>query len=247
MKKFIPFKKEIPFKSQIAEITSISLEHNIHKSSDYEISGDFIVSGEYKATDTSVMTQEFKFDLPFEVSMSDIYDIDDVSIDIDDFYYELKNMEVLEVNITLLLDNIKEKPLIEPVREDVSLECYEEEDSIDSSDLTRDEVVDNDLSIVNEKRDELDSNDIVKNENRDEIDSSDIVKQDDIPILTSDNKNVFSFTDDDEEGTYIIYIVRDNDTIESVLEKYGISIDLLKEYNDISDFKRGDKLIIPNG
>ena len=78
MKKFIPFKKEIPFKTQIAEVTSISLEHNIHKTSDCEISGDFIVSGEYKVTDTSMTTQNFKFDLPFEVSMSDIYDIDDL-------------------------------------------------------------------------------------------------------------------------------------------------------------------------
>lgn len=214
MKKFIPFKKEVPFKTQIAEITSISLEHNIHKTSDCEIGGNFIVSGEYKVTETSMTTQNFKFDLPFEVSMSDIYDIDDVIIDIDDFYYEIKNMENLEVNITLLLDNIKEKPLIvEELKEEVEErnideECYEPEEVVDNGNLTRDENVEN--SILNE------------------------------------NKNVFSFTDDDGESAYIVYIVRENDTIESIIEKYNISIDKLKEYNDLSDIKRGDKIIIPN-
>ena len=228
MKKFIPFKKEIPFKTQIAEVTSISLEHNIHKTSDCEISGDFIVSGEYKVTDTSMTTQNFKFDLPFEVSMSDIYDIDDVIIDIDDFYYEIKNMESLEVNITLLLDNIKEKPLIieereekiEPTEEKVeeieeqvergepSEECYEPEEAVDGGDLTRDENIE-------------------------------------APIIT-ENKNVFSFTDDDNESAYIVYIVRENDTVESIMEKYSISIDKLREYNDLSEIKKGDKIIIPN-
>ena len=71
MKKFIPFKKEIPFKTKIAEVTSISLEHNIHGCANNEISGDFIISGEYRVTDTSTSVQEFRFDLPFDIEMSD--------------------------------------------------------------------------------------------------------------------------------------------------------------------------------
>ena len=160
--------------------------------------------------------------------MSNIYDIDDVIINIDDFYYEIKNMESLEVNITLLLDNIKEKPLIieereekiEPTEEKVeemeeqvergepSEECYEPEEAVDGGDLTRDENIE-------------------------------------VPIIT-ENKNVFSFTDDDNESAYIVYIVRENDTVESIMEKYSISIDKLREYNDLSEIKKGDKIIIPN-
>ena len=173
MKKFIPFKKEIPFKTQIAEITSISLEHNIHQTKENEISGNFIVSGEYKITDTSTTVNDFRLDLPFEIEMSDIYDISNVTIDIDDFYYE-----------------IKEEPKVEePIREEE-------------------------------------------------------VKQDEIPILTT--KNIFSFTDDDESSSYIVYIVRENDTIETILEKYNVSIEKLKEYNDLTEIKKGDKIIIPN-
>lgn len=203
MKKLIPFKKEIPFKTQVAEITSISLEHNIHKTNEYEISGNFIVSGEYKVTDTSATVQPFKYDLPFEVSLSDIYDINDITIDIDDFYYEIKNMENLEVNITLQLDNIKEKPLIE--EREIKEECYEPEEPVEP--LTREE--------------------------------------NEIPILT-ENKNVFSFNDDETEATYTVYIVRENDTVEQILEKYNIKIEQLKEYNNLESIKKGDKIIIPN-
>lgn len=245
MKKFIPFKKEIPFKSPIAEITSISLEHTIHKSNDYEISGDFIVSGEYKVTETSITTQTFKYVLPFEVSMSDIYDIDEVIIDIDDFYYEIKNMENLEVNITLLLDNIKEKPLIEDIiiNEDKNLdrvsdiedltndivneelvdeECYEPEEPVDSGDLTREEI----------------------NDDKTIIDNVPVI--DNVPIINENVKNIFSFNDDDNESTYTVYIVRENDTIETILEKYNITIEKIKEYNKITEIKKGDKIIIPN-
>ena len=45
--------------------------------------------------------------------------------------------------------------------------------------------------------------------------------------------------------TYNVYILRDSDTLESILEKYNITEDTLKEYNDLSDLKIGDKIIIP--
>lgn len=246
MKKLIPFKKEIPFKTQIAEITSISLEHNIQKTNTYDISGDFIVSGEYKITETSMSTQQFKFDLPFEVSMSDIYDIDNVEIAIDDFYYEIKNMENLEVNITLLLDNIKEKPLIEePVREKVE-EIKEE--------IMEENVIEeiSEPQIVNEEIPAEDRTDEECYEPEEPVDNGkltreDVVIQDEIPILTEETKNIFSFTDDDNESAYTVYIVREGETIETILEKYSITIEKIKEYNDITDLKKGDKIIIPNG
>lgn len=238
MKKFIPFKKEIPFKTQIAEITSISLEHNIHKSGENEISGDFIVSGEYRVTDTSTTTKDFRLDLPFDIEMSDIYNIDNVTIDVDDFYYEIKNMESLEVNITLLLDKITEVPLNlkrEEVKEDI-------EENIEDENLDREKQ---EISIEESTKEECYEPEEPVELTR-EVPDKEIVKQDDIPILTEESKNIFSFTDDDDSSSYIVYIVRDNDTVESIMEKYGVSIDCLREYNDLSDVKKGDKIIIPN-
>lgn len=60
--------------------------------------------------------------------------------------------------------------------------------------------------------------------------------------------SVFSNTinGDDNYVTYNVYIVRDGDTLDSIMEKYSIKEDELKKYNDLSNLKLGDKLIIPN-
>lgn len=57
--------------------------------------------------------------------------------------------------------------------------------------------------------------------------------------------NTFS-SESDEFVTYSICIIRDGDTIESIMDKYGVGEDLIKEYNNLKDLKVGDKLIIPN-
>lgn len=60
--------------------------------------------------------------------------------------------------------------------------------------------------------------------------------------------NITSITNNISENnyyTYKIYIVKEEDTIESISKKYNIDIKYLKEYNDISNINTGDKLIIP--
>lgn len=51
--------------------------------------------------------------------------------------------------------------------------------------------------------------------------------------------------DKDEYITYHIHIVKEEETIEVIMKTYGVSLDYLKEYNDISNIKVGDKIIIP--
>lgn len=55
-----------------------------------------------------------------------------------------------------------------------------------------------------------------------------------------DNINI-----DETYNTYKICIVRENDTLESILEKYSVAKETLEMYNDISEIKLGDKIIIP--
>lgn len=45
--------------------------------------------------------------------------------------------------------------------------------------------------------------------------------------------------------SYTVYIVREGDTLESILEKYNVNKEDILEYNDISELKLGDKIIIP--
>ena len=244
MKKFIPFKKEIPFKTKIAEVTSISLEHNIHGCANNEISGDFIISGEYRVTDTSTSVQQFRFDLPFDIEMSDIYNIDNITVDIDDFYYEIKNMESLEVNITLLIDKIVEVPLIP--KEDENVVINDENEMKEKNDFLGRKLENEFVPLENLDREKEECYEAEDPVDDGKLTREDVVIQNDIPILTEESKNIFSFTDDEDECTYTVYIVRENDTIESITQKYSISIEKVKEYNDLSEIKKGDKIIIPN-
>lgn len=49
----------------------------------------------------------------------------------------------------------------------------------------------------------------------------------------------------DNYVTYNVHIVRENDNIDSICLKYGVTKDDLSYYNDISSIKLGDKLIVP--
>ena len=51
---------------------------------------------------------------------------------------------------------------------------------------------------------------------------------------------------DDSYVTYNVYILRNNDNVDTILDKYKITKEELEKYNDLSDLKVGDKLLIPN-
>lgn len=125
MKKIVPFKQEVFFKTDIDEITSISLEHTLKKVEEYLITGDFIITGDYKMTDTSINTEKFEFKLPFDIILDDKYDTSKITIDIDDFYYEIVNENKMLINIEIGVDSLEEKPLIEPTLQEELRETIE--------------------------------------------------------------------------------------------------------------------------
>ena len=59
--------------------------------------------------------------------------------------------------------------------------------------------------------------------------------------------SIFSSIASNEEtfSTYYVYIVREADTVDTILDKYQITRELLQSYNDLDDIKIGSKLIIP--
>ncbi|MBQ6285922.1 MAG: LysM peptidoglycan-binding domain-containing protein [Bacilli bacterium] len=62
--------------------------------------------------------------------------------------------------------------------------------------------------------------------------------------ITNITNNVIETND--KYYTYKIYIVRENDTVESICSKYNITYEELKEYNDLNEINIGDKIIIPS-
>ena len=123
MNKIIPFKKEINFET-IYQINSISLEHNLSLKEENIIKGNFIVSGSYKKTEASINIDEFNFELPFEINIDSKYDTKDITVDINDFYYEIIDNETLSLNIEIIIDDLYEK---EVIMENDNIETINEE------------------------------------------------------------------------------------------------------------------------
>ena len=85
---------------------------------------------------------------------------------------------------------------------------------------------------------------IVKEEKKIENDVNILNKNEE--KVEKDNSLFFNFKDDDDQyGTFIVYIVRQNETINSIIEKYHTTIEEIEQYNDIKDIQNGTKLIIP--
>ena len=202
MKKTVPLKKELTFKNNIAEIVSIALDHELNLE-DRVIKGNLVISGSYKINEVSVNTEEFKYNIPVNIEMSDRYNLDNLIIDIDDFYYEIVNSNILSVSVEIGLDKIEE--VLPPFKyEEEKVEAVAKEEPKKLDDMSR--------------------------------------------LDTEDVKNLFDNFDDSTEtySTYRICIVKESDTIESIILKYNVTKEILEQYNDISDIKIGDKLIIPS-
>lgn len=216
MKKVIPFKKNILFKTNLSEITSISLEDNLNFGEN-SVNGNFIVSGDYKMNDSSINTESFSYDLPVEISINEKYDLSKANVQVSDFYYEIINNDTLSVNIEVTLDKLEEIPIIEEVRKENELKEVEIEKT----------------NILEEDNQEIEEN----------LEKSEEIKE----RCIEPEEDLFKEVETDEiYSSYSVYIVREGDTIESIISKYSIDKDKLQEYNDLKDLKIGDKLIIPN-
>ena len=131
MRKIIPFTKDLTFINDIYEITSISLEHN-YIASENEIKGEFIINGDY--TKSIIDEKEpFIFNIPFNAIIDYDFDEEKVKVEIDDFNYKIKDNNILEVNINLLIDNILKKEKAEDIEiiEDV-IEPSDEREEVTS-------------------------------------------------------------------------------------------------------------------
>lgn len=237
MNLIIPFTKDIKFNSNISEIVSISLEHD-YTVNDSEILGNFIISGDYKTHEVSVNKEHFEYVLPFSVDLTTRIDRKSVDFSIEDFTYEIKNNDTLEVRIEYSINALEDKleikeeiideePLFERVEEDVTLE-----DMLDTID--EEEVRDTTEEVKKEGTDKEDTMDTEVVEERE------VGEEEKNTIIDSINDA------DDAFVTYHIHIMKEIDTIDTVCTKYNTTSSILSEYNDLSTVAIGDKLIIPD-
>lgn len=269
VKKIIPFRKDLEFNTPLYEVTSISLEHHLTKKTDTLISGNFIISGDYKQTESSENKDPFNFTLPFDIALATKIDLDDMLLDVDDFYYET-GKNTLKVNIDLLLDatEIGEPEKEKEDRENINGKDVESIDSNTYNDNGSSRVPD-EFNDVNYKKPQLEnlpnsldnsgvSLDDIQNDNfMDSINNDNVSDNGTSNIVNSnininenqninENNNLFaSFETADTYTAYRVYLIKEDDTIDTILKKYNVTKDDLSAYNDLSDIKYGDKIIIP--
>ncbi len=271
MKKIISFEKELDFPSMIGEITSISLDQQIEFNNSSSATGKFIISGTYKMTEASTLVENFNYEIPVEIELTERLDLSSVKTSINDFNYEIINDDVLKCNIDLLLEGVEEIVLDDEIPlETLTEKIKDTKDSLDK-DLTRE--CDGDLKndsdkVIEEKKEIIEEAVTVKNNDKNlteeilenEISMPEAEIDENLNIIEKkesddmeDNKtnnisSLFQVFENSEETftTYSVYIIRKEDSIEKILDTYNVTKEELSEYNDLNNLEIGSKIIIPN-
>ena len=245
MKQIIPFVKDLSLSTKISEITSIALEHNLSMENDDSIVGSFTISGKYKINDISVNEEVFEKVVPFDITLDDKYDASKVQIDIDDFYYEIINDEYLRVHIDVKVNNLvylkkeTEEPKEELETEEITNVVFA--DKVKDEPISKENINRGDEREMNKEEKEVTVTEDIENkeENATDVDSErnqNLVNNLSSGFLNSEEKYV----------CYKVHIVRDNETVEQIKEKYEVTDEELAKYNDLENIVLGTKLIIPS-
>ena len=216
MKKRVSFEKEVEFPTMIGEICEIELDHDLKFIDDTSIEGNFLLNGKYKMTEASRLETK----IPVDIELTERLDLSTTNIEISDFYYEIENENTVVCHIELLIDGLE-------IIDDGELNVVEEREC--DGDLLEEKQIE--IPVL-EKTEDVSINEV---EEPLEDNSTEVIN------------SLFSNLNDETDtyGTFIVYIVRQNETLNSIIEKYHTNVEEVEKYNDIKDINVGTKLIIP--
>lgn len=225
MNQKIEFKKDCMLKTYVSSITDISLTHD-YKILDDTIEGYFDVTGSYKVTMSSVETEEFMFTIPFTIALSSLIDKDTIDLKLSDFNYSVEK-DVLHLKMFLDMDYQE----IE-IKEDIK-----DNEEIDNmiNDLMDKESTTN-IKSPSEFHNEVMLDNVL--DSKEEVSTKEEVSE-------KNFNTIFNEVKENDFSKYKVYIMRSEDTLESILVKYNVTMDEIKEYNDIDNINIGSKIVIP--
>ena len=208
-------KEIIPLKKDIIFKTKIGEITNIEVDLDYKVKDD-LISGNLLLNGTYKMTE--------------------ASVLEDEFSYKIPfgvsiTRKILKDSIKIEIEDFKytiNKDVLS-INAELELSCDEEREEVNE--------------IIEEENSNID--DLFKDYFEEEKEVTINNEEEKVDTFENINNITNSIINDNKYYTYKIYIVRDNDNIETICNKYNININDLKEYNDIDNIKTGDKIIIP--
>lgn len=273
MKQIIPFVKDVSLNTKISEVTSIALEHNLQMENSDSIVGSFIISGKYKINEISINEEVFEKEIPFDITLDDKYDATKVQIDIDDFYYEIINEEILRVHIDVLANNLvyckeerKEPEEKQEILEEIKVVSKEEKENeviemeektpFDKGEITDEKIINDEIKEPDKVIEEVTLSSKEDNGKRGE----DIVvleekKEEETLTMKEDSESeredvakelsASLINEKEQYVTYKVHIIRDDETIDLIAEKYSVTKEELEKYNTLDNVVIGSKIIIP--
>lgn len=236
-----------------------TLEEEFH----YALPVDIMLTSDLEEADRSIAIDHFTYQILNEEMLE---------IDVELLVKGLEKVEVIEDETFVEAEIVEEEMKEELVREEVSEEKEEVlevmtslEESRDEGDLkSSSEISDQQkmMEQLTETKEEL----VMKEEEpvmvieesvitpvEEKVEEKESVMQeekvvvkeegDSVPVMNS----IFSAFANTEETytTYSVYILREEDNLEEVLNKYNVTREELGYYNQLDDLKVGSKLIIP--
>ena len=224
MKETIEFKKDCMLKTYVSSISDITLSHD-YKILEDTIEGYFDVAGSYKATMSSVEKEDFFYTIPFTIALSSLIDKDSSNLSIHDFSYETEK-DVLHLKMVLDMEYSK-------LPEEVNNEETGEKEMEEVNDVIDDYINEKDLLSPKDFHDEV------------MLDKTATIKETNNEITDNNMKTIFNNVTEEEYSKFKVYIMREEDTLDSILLKYNVKIDDITDYNDVENIHVGDKIIIP--
>lgn len=230
----IYFKKLVDLNHQLKELVSISVDESISykmESQGMRAVGSIMINGEYKDS-TSKHSFHESIDLDIMALFEKIVDKRDFHVKVEDFDYTLNHGDlslVIQACIYGVLDD---------------------EDRVIETEPRKDIEEDNDDDIALEIENLLRDDPIV-----DEIPEILAVEEPDSPMQEPplmkkteplEQKKETPVEEDDEDiGTYYLYVVQDGDTYQSIAARYQVDEYKLKDYNHDRVLSKGVIVIIP--
>ncbi len=253
MKKNVSFEKKITFPTMIGEISAIDLEHTLRFIDQSNIEGDFVVKGKYKLTEASRLEEDFNYKIPTEIALSEKLDLNTTEIEISDFYYEIENDDTMICHIEVKIEGV-ESIALEEEKEEVrgqSEETLELERECDGDVKSEEEIeIPHKIATEEEIKEEIKEENEIEREvtMKEEIIEKEQEKEE---VSTSEEvesiSTIFSSLSEKEEtfSTYSVYILREEETVNSIIDKYKTTKEELEKYNDLTTLTKGTKIIIP--
>ena len=211
-------KEIIPLKKDIVFKTKIGEITNISLDHDYKINDD-IVEG--------------------SVDISGSYKMTEASVIDEDFFYSIPfsiaiSKRIKKDTIKIDVDDFKYDVIKDILKVSIELELTCEEEQEKEEEKT-DDYLDTYFKepLVLEEETDIKENIINNETNNNEINTN----------VTTIANNIIN--NENKYYTYKVYIVRPGDNYESICNKYNITMNDLKEYNNIDQINVGDKIIIP--